>query len=69
MVEALLKYKKQLKDIDEQISNANDEFNVVNPFYGRGPKIEDIEYERTNSSLLWIHCTMHFCCIQEYDAT
>ena len=47
MVEALLKYKKQLKDIDEQISNANDEFNVVNPFYGRGPKIEDIEYERT----------------------
>lgn len=47
MIEALRKYKQQLKDVEEKISDAKDEFSVSNPFYGRGPKIEDIEYERT----------------------
>ena len=46
MVEALKHYEQQLKDIDEQIEEAEDDFNVVNPFYGRGPKIEDIEYDQ-----------------------
>lgn len=51
MVESLSRYEHQLADLDEQIEDAEDEYNVVNPFYGLGgPKIEDIDYECKKNS-------------------
>lgn len=45
MAEALDTYKQQLAQIDRQIAKAQQDYEIVNPFYGRGPRIEDIEYE------------------------
>lgn len=46
MLEALEDYQQQLAQIGQQIANAQQEYNIVNPFYGRGPRIDDIEYEQ-----------------------
>jgi hypothetical protein len=43
---ALEDYQQQLAQIGQQIANAQQEYNIVNPFYGRGPRIDDIEYEQ-----------------------
>ena len=45
MSAALEDYQQQLAQIDQQIANAQQEYNIVNPFYGRGPRIDDIDYE------------------------
>lgn len=46
MVEALGQYEQQLAELDEQIEDAKEEYNIVNPFYGLGgARIDDIEYE------------------------
>lgn len=44
MVEAMQHYKQQLARLDEQIEAAKEDLETVNPFFGRGPKIEDVEY-------------------------
>ena len=44
MVEAMQHYKQQLAQLDEQIETAKEDLETVNPFFGRGPKIEDVEY-------------------------
>lgn len=44
MVEAMQHYKQQLARLDEQIGAVKEDFETVDPFFGRGPKIEDIEY-------------------------
>lgn len=44
MVEAMQHYKQQLARLDEQIEAAKEDLETVNPFFGRGPRIEDIEY-------------------------
>lgn len=47
MIEALRHYEKQLRDLDEQIKKAEQEYKTVNPFYGLGgARIDDIEYEQ-----------------------
>ncbi len=46
MLAALEDYQQQLAQIGQQIANAQQEYNIVNPFYGRGPRIDDIEYEQ-----------------------
>lgn len=46
MVESLGQYEQQLAELDEQIEEAEEEYNVVNPFYGMGgARIDDIDYE------------------------
>lgn len=46
MVESLDQYEQQLEELNEQIEEAEEEYNVVNPFYGRGgARIDDIDYE------------------------
>lgn len=46
MVESLGQYEQQLAELDEQIRDAEEEYNVVNPFYGMGgARIDDIDYE------------------------
>lgn len=46
MVESLGQYEQQLAELDEQIEEAEKEYNVVNPFYGMGgARIDDIDYE------------------------
>lgn len=37
-------YERQLEQLDEQIQKAKEEMEIVNPFFGRGPRIEDVEY-------------------------
>ena len=37
-------YEQQLLQLDEQIQEVKDELEIVNPFFGRGPKIEDMMY-------------------------
>lgn len=44
MVEAMQHYKQQLARLDEQIEAAKEDLETVDPFFGRGPKIEDVEY-------------------------
>ncbi len=44
MVEAMQHYKQQLARLDEQIGAVKEDLETVDPFFGRGPKIEDIEY-------------------------
>ena len=44
MVEAMQYYKQQLARLDEQIEAAKEDLETVHPFFGRGPKIEDVEY-------------------------
>ena len=44
MVEAMQHYKQQLAQLDEQIGAVKEDLETVDPFFGRGPKIEDIEY-------------------------
>ena len=36
MVKALEQYEEQLAELDEQIEDAEEEYNIVNPFYGLG---------------------------------
>ena len=46
MVESLGQYEQQLAELNEQIEEAEEEYNVVNPFYGwGGARIDDIDYE------------------------
>lgn len=46
MEKALDQYEQQLAELDEAIADAEDEYSIVNPFYGRGgARIDDIEYE------------------------
>ena len=44
MIVAKQQYQQQLAQLDEQIEIAKDDLETVNPFFGRGPKIEDIGY-------------------------
>ena len=44
MVEAMQHYKQQLARLYEQIEAAKEDLETVDPFFGRGPKIEDVEY-------------------------
>lgn len=44
MIVAKQQYQQQLAQLDEQIEIAKDDLETVNPFIGRGPKIEDIGY-------------------------
>ena len=44
MMTAMQHYQLQLAQLDEQIEAAKEDLETVNPFYGRGPRIEDIEY-------------------------
>lgn len=44
MVEAMQHYKQQLARLDEQIGAVKEDLETVDPFFGRCPKIEDIEY-------------------------
>ena len=44
MMTAMQHYQQQLAQINEQIEIAKEDLKTVNPFFGRGPKIEDIEY-------------------------
>ena len=37
-------YEQQLLQLDEQILEAKMKLEIVNPFFGRGPKIEDMMY-------------------------
>lgn len=37
-------YEQQLLQLDKQILEVKDELEIVNPFFGRGPKIEDMMY-------------------------
>ena len=47
MVKALEQYEEQLAELDEQIEDAEEEYNIVNPFYGLGgARIDDLEYEQ-----------------------
>lgn len=47
MVKALGQYEQQLAELDEQIEDAEEEYNIVNPFYGLGgARIDDLEYEQ-----------------------
>lgn len=47
MVESLSQYEQQLEELDKQIEDAEEEYNIVNPFYGLGgARIDDIEYEQ-----------------------
>ncbi len=49
MLEAKRQYTLQLEQINQQIKEAELDFNTVHyPFYGRGPKIDDIEAEMEN---------------------
>lgn len=46
MVESLGQYEQHLAELDEQIKDAEEEYNIVNPFYGLGgTRIDDIDYE------------------------
>ena len=46
MVESLSQYEQQLEELDKQIEDAEEEYNIVNPFYGLGgARIDDIDYE------------------------
>lgn len=45
MVESLSQYEQQLEELDKQIEDAEEKYNIVNPFYGCGPLIEDFEYD------------------------
>lgn len=44
MMTAMQHYQLQLAQLDEQIEAAKEDLETVDPFFGRGPKIEDIEY-------------------------
>lgn len=44
MVEAKQQYEQQLARLDEEIEAAKEDLETVDPFFGRGPKIEDVEY-------------------------
>lgn len=44
MMTVMQHYQLQLAQLDEQIEAAKEDLETVNPFYGRGPRIEDIEY-------------------------
>lgn len=47
MVESLSQYEQQLEELDKQIEEAEEDYNIVNPFYGLGgARIDDIEYEQ-----------------------
>ena len=49
MLEAKRQYTLQLEQINQQIKEAELDLNTVHyPFYGRGPKIDDIEAEMEN---------------------
>lgn len=37
-------YERQLEQLDDQIQEAKAEMEIVNPFFGRGARIEDVEY-------------------------
>lgn len=43
MMEAKREYKQQLAEIDEQIQELYEDIQIVSPFFGRGPRIEDME--------------------------
>lgn len=46
MVESLSQYEQQLEELDKQIEDAEEEYNIINPFYGLGgARIDDIDYE------------------------
>ena len=44
MMTALQHYQQQLAQLDEQIEAAKEDLETADPFLGRGPRIEDIEY-------------------------
>ena len=44
MIAAMQQYEQQLTLLDNQIQEAEEKFDVVNPFFGRGARIDDIEY-------------------------
>lgn len=44
MMTAMQHYQLQLAQLDEQIEAAKEDLETVDPFFGRGPKIEDVEY-------------------------
>jgi|GEM_PF-297572 len=44
MITAMQQYKQQIALLNEQIETAKEDLETVNPFFGRGPKIEDVEY-------------------------
>ena len=44
MVEAKQQYEQQLARLDEEIEAAKEDLETVDPFFGRGAKIEDVEY-------------------------
>lgn len=44
MMTAMQHYQLQLAQLDEQIEAAKEDLETADPFLGRGPRIEDIEY-------------------------
>jgi DNA-binding transcriptional regulator YbjK len=48
MMEAQREYEQQLAELNNQIDELEEEIQTVSPFFGRGPKIEDMEelYEK-----------------------
>ena len=44
MITAMQQYKQQIALLNEQIETAKEDLETVNPFFGRGSKIEDVEY-------------------------
>lgn len=48
MMEAKREYERQLAELNNQIHELKEDIQIVSPFFGRGPKIEDMEelYEK-----------------------
>ena len=48
MMEAKREYERQLAELNNQIHELKEDIQTVSPFFGRGPKIEDMEelYEK-----------------------
>ena len=48
MMEAKREYEQQLAELNNQIQELKENIQIVSPFFGRGPKIEDMEelYEK-----------------------
>ena len=44
MLGQLEQYKTQLEELNEQVEHAQEKYDVVNPFFGHGAKIDDIDY-------------------------